>query len=341
VARLAVAFTLLFAALQLAGAAHAQEEPRPSSLLGSPSGEDEVSTDALEIPEPPGSHLSADDEVRYPLPGQSSLAATREARDDEDDEPRVRIPSRVTTRLRSLDANLQGLAARGGGNVVNAVLSLLTGGLAITLGALYSPNDGPMSIYLYVYGGAAATRGVLDFVLTPNASGAAITYQHMPMGTHAEVRERLDFGERALSGLAEQALIQRILDASLNMAAGVAVVPIYLAPNGFEIVDPLEYFVLIGAGVSIISGIITLASTSAAEQAWGAYQQLRDRLREERELERRGDNDADDGRTPEEAEELEAADEALLDALRPAQMDLRFGGAPLPGGAYAGVTLRF
>lgn len=328
--------TRLFVVITLLGAASAaaQEEDRPSAQLGSPGDRPVVDVDALEIPEPPGSHLAAEEEVRYPVPGPDSDAREEE----EEDEPSIRIPSRVTTRLRSLDANLQGLAARGGGNVVNAVLSLLTGGLSITLGALYSPNDGPMSIYLYVYGGAAATRGVLDFVLTPNASGAAITYQHMPMGTHEEVRERLDYGERSLSGLAEQALIQRVLDASLNMAAGVAVVPIYLAPNGFTIVEPLEYFVLIGAGVSVISGIITLASTSAAEQAWGAYQQLRDRLREERDLERQGDTDADDGQTPEEAE---ATDEALLDAMRPPATELRFSGGPLPGGAFAGLSLRW
>src|SRR5690606_38025405 len=127
------------------------------------------------------------------------------------EEPSIRIPSRITTRPRALDASLSALAARGGGNIVNAVLSLLTGGLSITLGALRTNPLDEMSVYLYVYGGTAALRGVLDFALTPNAQGPAITYQHMPMTTREEVRTRLEYGERALSGLAEQSLIARVV----------------------------------------------------------------------------------------------------------------------------------
>ncbi|MGE0790202.1 MAG: hypothetical protein AB7S26_31295 [Sandaracinaceae bacterium] len=226
--------------------------------------------DELTVPEPPGAHAD-DGEVDYPLP-------TPELTEPMPDAPTVRIPSRVTTRLRALDASLRSLAARGGGNIVNAVLSMLTGGLSVTLGAFAAE---PMNIYLYVYGGAAAARGVLDLALTPDASGAAITYQHMPMTDEREVEARLRFGEEALSSLAEQALIARIVDASLNMSAGVAIVPIYLAPNDFEISDPLDYFVLIGAGVSIVSGIIALASSSSEEQRWSAYQELRSRLEAE------------------------------------------------------------
>lgn len=246
--------------------------------LAPPSGEvtpqgSETDLDLAEIPEPPGGSTAGADgaEVRYPVPTPERTGA-------QTDEPSIRIPSRITTRLRSLDANLRSLGARGGGNIVNAVLSMLTGGLSITLGAFAVE---PMNIYLYVYGGVAAARGILDLALTPNASGAAITYQHMPMTTRPEVDERLRFGENALRGLAEQALIARIVDASLNMSAGVAIVPIYLAPNDFEVSDPLDYFVMIGAGVSIISGIITLVSTSAEEQRWQAYERLRDRLEEE------------------------------------------------------------
>lgn len=235
-----------------------------------PTDEAEPAPDQLEVPEPPGAGEQPED-VRYPVPTPDVTGA-------QPDEPSIRISSRITTRLRALDANLRTLGARGGGNIVNAVLSMLTGGLSITLGAFAVE---PMNIYLYVYGGVAAARGVLDLALTPNASGAAITYQHMPMTTRDEVQERLRFGEDALKGLAEQALIARVLDASLNMGAGVAIVPIYLAPNDFEISDPLDYFVLIGAGVSLISGIITLASTSSEEQRWQAYERLRDRLDEE------------------------------------------------------------
>lgn len=264
---------------------------------------------ALSIPEPPGASGELPD-VRYPIPGTEA---------DEEGEPAIRIPSRITTRLRALDANLRALSSRGG-DVVNAVLSMLTGGLAITLGALKDNPTDWMSIYLYVYGGASAVRGVLDLVLAPNPSGAAITYQHMPMTTQAEVRERLAYGEAQLESLAEQALIARVLDASINMAAGAAVIPIYLAPNGFAIGNPLDYFILIGAGVSLVSGIITLASSSAEEQRWEAYERLRERLAEEHEDERR------------------AGDEPTAQAPAPSW---RLSASPGPSGGYAGFHLAF
>ena len=288
----------------------------------------DVTTPALDVPEPPGSHR--EDEVLYPIPTPGSV---------EPDEPQIRISSRVTTRLRALDANLQALATRGGTNIVNAVLSLLTGGLAITLGAVRPNPVDEMSIYLYVYGGTAALRGVLDFALTPDAQGAAITYQHMPMTTREEVQERLAFGERALSGLAEQSLIARVLDASLNLAAGVAVVPIFAAKE-FTISDPLDYFVLIGAGVSVVSGIITLASTSAAEQRWSAYQDLRERLREERSEERGREAEVEDVEEVEDAEESMAALDGYLLAPRFAPA-VRFGLAGAPSGGFASVSLTF
>ncbi len=46
----------------------------------------------------------------------------------------VRIPSRIATRLRVLDANFATLSSRGGSSLVDGILSIVTGGLAITLG---------------------------------------------------------------------------------------------------------------------------------------------------------------------------------------------------------------
>lgn len=268
----------------------------------------------LDVPAPPGASGEVPD-VRYPVPTPAGVA---EAADD--DEPSIRISSRITTRLRALDANLRALAQGGGANVVNAVLSMLTGGLAITLGALRDTPADPMSIYLYVYGGSSAVRGVLSLVLAPDASDAAITYQHMPMTTVTQVEERLEYGERELRSLADRALIARVLDASINMAAGVAVVPIYLANTNFTIVSPLDYFILIGAGVSIISGVITLASTSSEERRWSAYARLRDRLEEER-IEERQDGDEGVARAPESR--------------------WRVALSPTPSGAFGGFTLAF
>ena len=188
------------------------------------------------------------------------------------------IPSAVATRMRAIDADLQILAARGGGSIVDGVLSILTGGLSITLGILI---NGPISPYLYLYGGAGAVRGILDLALMTNPAGSAVTYTHMPMTTVDEVRARLRYGEHELEHLASMAQLSRILDGSINIATGLAIIPVYLGPINFAITDPFDYFVLIGAGISAVSGIITLFSSTEAERRWGAYQELRDRLRQD------------------------------------------------------------
>ncbi|MGF1467455.1 MAG: hypothetical protein ACFCGT_15125 [Sandaracinaceae bacterium] len=249
--------------------------------------------DQLSIPAPPATYdgAEASPDVRYPVPSPGRVPVT--ARDDSTD---VRIPSRIITRIRALDASLQALAARSGSHIVNAILSLVTGGVTITLGALNSDN---FPAYLYVYGGVSALRGILELTLTPNPRGPAIRFSVMPMRTPEEVRDRLRFGERTLSQLAKRALTSRVLDGSLNLAVGLAVIPVHLAPKSFNVDNTLDYFVLIGAGVAVISGIVTLASTSAAEQRWSAYVELRERLRREREEEResraeRGDVVRDD-----------------------------------------------
>ncbi len=56
------------------------------------------------------------------------------------------------------------------------------------------------------------------------------------------------------------------------------VIPLYLAPNDFSIDSPFDYLILIGSGISLITGIIGLASRSDAEKRWTRYRELRDRL---------------------------------------------------------------
>jgi hypothetical protein len=221
----------------------------------------------------------------------------------------VRIPSGMATRLRALDSDFQVLAARGGGSIVDGILGILTGGLSITLGILLLNEPAievNMSPYLFTYGGASAVRGILSLVLMTNPSGAAIAFAHMPMTNMDEVRARLDYGERELANLADQSRLSRLLDGSINVAVGLAIIPIYLGPNNFEIVNTFDWFVLIGAGISAISGVITLLSSTEAERRWSAYAELRDRL-EARGEDTRGDPRAAD---PEAArDEDEAADQ--------------------------------
>ena len=237
------------------------------------------------------------------------------------DGPDLRVPSRIATRLRVLDADFAYLAARGGSRIVDGILSIVTGGLSITLGIIIDePN---LSEYLYVYGGAGVARGVVDLVLNPNASSAAIDYSHRPMGTMAEVQERLQFGESELESLADTSRLSRILSASINIAAGAAFVPVYLGPNDFE-VDTFGAIVLVTAGVSVVTGIINLFTRSEAERRWSAYEELRERLA---------------GR----GEDAEADDRAALNRSRPtADFDrVDFGVAATPLGATVGLTGRF
>ncbi len=240
------------------------------------------SYEGVDVPAPPGSEPSG---IRYP--------------GEERPRPRVmttdagvRIPSGIATRLRALDSDFQVLAARGGGSLVDGILGILTGGLAVTLGVLLLDEPSSvgglnMSPYLFTFGGASVVRGVLSLVLMTNPSSAAIAYSHMPMTNMHEVRARLEYGERELASLADRSRLSRILDGSLNVAVGLAIIPIYLGPNNFEIVNTFDWFVLIGAGISAISGVITLLSSTEAERRWSAYEELRDRLQA------RGEDSAD------------------------------------------------
>jgi hypothetical protein len=142
-----------------------------------------------------------------------------------------------------------------------------------------------------------------------------------------EVRARLEYGERELAGLADRSRISRILDGSLNVAVGLAIIPIYLGPNNFEIVNTFDWFVLIGAGISTISGVITLLSTTEAERRWSAYEELRDRL-EARGEDTRGRDETSSRRDPEAQRDEDEV--ALREAAPGAQI------APMASGSAGG-----
>lgn len=222
------------------------------------------------VPPPP-----APATARYP----AASAFDSEAGDEALETEQLHIPSRIATRIRVLDRDLTALSVRGGSHIVDGVLSILTGGLVVALGVVI--DNAALAPYFYVYGGAGIVRGVIDLSVTPDASDAAIAYGHMSMGTVDEVKERLRFGEHSLESIADRSRLARILDSSISIAAGLAFIPLY-APNGFGELDTLDYFVLIGAGISLVSGVINLLTRSDAERRWSAYSELRERLRRER-----------------------------------------------------------
>lgn len=245
------------------------------------------------------------------------------------DSPDVHIGTTVATRLRALDADLQILAARGGGSILDGVLMLVSTAATVTWGVLLDTSSPPgttsyAAIYLYTYAAASASRAILSFALMTNPSAPAIRYSHMPMGTMHEVRERLRYGELQLDSLAEQARIGRILDGSINLAVGLAVIPAYLGPNNFQVPNPADWFVIVLAGVSTIMGVVTLVTNTEAERRESAYHELRDRVLA-----------TPEGMADEDALEREA--EASASSGVDVSPVLSLG----PTGGYAGATITF
>jgi hypothetical protein len=247
------------------------------------------------------------------------------------DSPDVHIGTTVATRLRALDADLQILAMRGGGSFLDGILMLVQSAATVTWGVLRDMNASPpgsvsyAAIYLYTYAGASAARAILSFAMMTNPSAPAIRYSHMPMGSMGEVRERLRYGELQLDGLADQARIGRILDGSINLAVGLAVLPAYLIPNSFEVRDLSDWFVIVLAGVSTVMGVVTLVSTTEAERRQSAYHELRDRVLA-----------TPEGMSEEDALESEAATSAQSSSVSVAPI-LSLS----PTGGFAGATVTF
>ena len=306
-------------------------QPAPDELGEATPSEEEA------VPPPPGSYgADGTGDVRVAAPGDMPSATAEPASGPwvaAEPGSTLQIRSSISTRLRSLDADLQVLAARGGGSVVDGVLAIVMGATSVGIGIFMDVSGsapGPsMTPYLYLYGGAGIVRGVLDFVFMRNPSSIAITYTHMPMGSLGEVRARLRFGEHELESLAQTAEIARIIDGALSIGTGLAVVPVYLGPTNFSFSSAFDYFVLIGAAVSATTGIITLFSANEAERRWSAYRELRERLlateqgaADEQELER-------------------AAEEMAAFELAPAGPQLRPVLAGTTGGLFVGATGTF
>jgi hypothetical protein len=158
------------------------------------------------------------------------------------------------------------------------VLSIVGGAVVAGLGGWQLDESRSLASYLLLWGSVNIVRGVVTLAVTPNAARQRTEFANMPLRTMDDVSARLAFGERALESIARRAKAVRVFDASLNMAVGLAFIPIYLAPNDFKIVDPFDYFILIGSGISALSGLISLLTRSDAERRWEAYRELRDRL---------------------------------------------------------------
>lgn len=223
--------------------------------------------DGAVVPPPPGSAYSLST-PRGTLPAATSG---------------LRLPSTIATRMRALEGDLQALALRGSGYIVDGVVQLLSSGVSIAVGVLFLTGGGAtndaFSAYLFTMGGVGVARGLLTLLVPATPSESAVAYAHpLPLTSYAEARARLRSREGELSGLATAGMVGRIIDGSLGVGVGLAMIPIFVAVGEFDETNPLNYVMLLLAGVSTVTGIITLFSTSDAERRWNGYVELRDRL---------------------------------------------------------------
>lgn len=196
------------------------------------------------------------------------------------------LESSFQLRIRALESSFQTLGASGP-DYTGTVLSMVGGGLTIALAAVLYTQGAPwdtLAPYYFVAGGVGVVRpAIIDFFLRPDARTPAIRFAHMPMRTEAERQERLRFGEHELESLAERSFITRVVDASINIAGALAVIPAFLIPNDWTIDNPIQAFIFLGPAIQLVGAIITLASQSGAEQRWDAYRRMRQGLEDEEE----------------------------------------------------------
>lgn len=235
---------------------------------------------------------------RYPAAPDLSAPVTPDAAaastDVASEAPQLRIPSHVATRLRVLSTDINTLATRGGGGIADGVFSIITGGTLIALGALFSANGQTyLAPSLYVFGGASISRGLIDLILVPNPYNLMLEYGHMPMGSVEQVKARLRFGEHGLEELASRNRLARLLDGAINIGAGATLIGLTVSArsgNDAGVTDSngtvLLVLGVIGAATLIVGGTISLLTSTDSERRWEAYQGLRDRLAQERALER-------------------------------------------------------
>jgi hypothetical protein len=194
----------------------------------------------------------------------------------------LRLPSTISTRVRSLESDLAALAQRGSGYIVDGVVQLLSSGVSIAVGVLFltagSGTGDQMAAYLFSISGVGVARGLLTLFLPVTPHESAVSYLHpTPLTGYREARDRLRAREGELHSLSDAAMVGRVVDGSLGIASAAAMIPLFAA-FGFRESDPYSYVMLLLAGVSVVTGAITLFSTSDAERRWSNYVELRDRL---------------------------------------------------------------
>lgn len=185
------------------------------------------------------------------------------------------ISPRDAQLLMILNADLQMLIENPAQRYIRAASYLLTGALSATFGVL-TLNYPPLPYYFFLYAGAGIATAAIELFVQPDVANTAVAFQHMPMRTSSEAAARLHYGESALASIASRSTLARILQSSIEIGVGVAVVPILLAGSaGITIDDTWDLIVLISAAGAVVTGTIGLIIPSEAELRWRAYKDAR------------------------------------------------------------------
>ncbi len=194
----------------------------------------------------------------------------------------VRVSTHQAIRLRTLESDLNVLAARSDGRILDGSLSIAVGAAFITIGVFV--DDALFRTLLLLTGGVAASRGVIELTVLPDADKPAIAFAQLPMMSSAQVIARLSYGEEALARLSRRTRLARLLDGSLTMLGAAAYVPIYTLARhnqdkGWDYGDDAsDYIVAVFSGISLVAGLVTVIVKSPAERRYIDYRELKGRL---------------------------------------------------------------
>ncbi len=265
----------------VSGSSQTKERDDPSTVEGAASRAESVTADVasqgdtpvVEAPSPNGD-----------VPLEPATEPTGRERARRTGGP-LKVPEHVSLRLNALSKHLDALAEKGNTAIYNGLLSLALGGASVALGVFV--DDPSLPTYLYVFGSIHAVRGITGMLLVPDPDSLALRYAQMSMASVRDVKRRLRFGGFSLDRLASRNRWARYIDGTLLVSAGALAVPLLLIRDDFAFDTALDYFVVAGAGLSLLVGTATLLMPTEAEKRYDSYLAARHRIKRQWQRKRR------------------------------------------------------
>ncbi len=194
------------------------------------------------------------------------------------------LPRAVEARDEALSRDLNALAGRGGGRILNGSLQLAAGVALVTIGAVLGDEIGRSLLILF---GAGALAHGITVLSLPDAAKLAARYNHMPRLTAEQVRARIYLGEESLGRLARAGRRARIIDGAIDMSVSAASLPIFwwlerrADPHYHYGDSALDYVSLTLVGLAFASGLASALIPTEAERRAQGYRELVDLLEQQ------------------------------------------------------------